>query len=130
MDFTEKVCHFRDEMEYLGVSEYSAAPFLYRGLWAIGILEPPPFFTGFLRSLLVQILCFAFIMLSILFSLHYIFALHSDITINLFAIIFLFSTAYSFFMTISYRQLSKILELPSWELYLSEKHKVEASNIS
>ena len=130
MEFREKVNHFRDEMEYLGVSDYLAAPFLYRGLWKLGVKEPPPIFTSFVRGLLVQIACFAFVMVCTLLMLHIVFKIDSNITINLFAIICLFSASYSFFMTISYQQLSKILELPDWELYLSKKYKTDDSNIS
>ncbi len=49
MDMTHrrKVEHLIEELGNQGVGTYTAAPPLFRLLWALGLEVPPPFFLGF-----------------------------------------------------------------------------------
>lgn len=130
MDFEQKVTHFREEMEYLGICQYAAAPLLYRVLWFLGIAEPPPFFANRWRSLSIHATCYSLLLAFILLTLHIFVALNLSTSVNLFVIVLMFSLVYSFYMASNYQYQSRMLELPSWELYLSEKHKINSANIS
>ncbi|MDB2373780.1 DUF6404 family protein [Psychrosphaera haliotis] len=130
MDFEQKVTHFREEMEYLGICQYAAAPLLYRFLWFLGIAEPPPFFTSRWRSLSIQAICYSFLMAFVLLTLHIFVAVNLSTSVNLFVIVLIFSLVYSFYMASNYQYQSRMLELPNWELYLSEKHKTNSAIIS
>lgn len=130
MDFQQKVTHFREEMEYLGICQYAAAPLLYRFVWFLGIVEPPPFFTSRWRSLSIHVICYSLLMAFVLLTMHIFVAVNLSTSINLFVIVLMFIVVHSFYRASIYEYQSKMLELPNWELYLSEKHKVNSANIS
>jgi hypothetical protein len=68
MTAREKINAALDDLKARGVSKSSAAPPVYRLLWALGIHIPPPHFQSFLGLFALQGLSFALIMTSVLFA--------------------------------------------------------------
>ncbi|MDA8622307.1 DUF6404 family protein [Psychrosphaera sp.] len=130
MDFEQKVIHFREEMEYLGICQFSAAPILYRVLWFLGLQEPPPFFASRWRTIGLQTLCLSLLMSFLLMTSYIFFSVDITASFNLFIIFFIFNVFYSFYAASSYRYHSQMLELPEWEVYLSELPRLNEPNIS
>src|ERR1019366_2352617 len=54
LDHEAKVARLLKDMKRRGVAVGSAAPPLFRMLWAMGISLPPPFFLGFLTNMLLM----------------------------------------------------------------------------
>ncbi len=124
MNFQQKVGHFLEEMEYLGISKFSAAPLLYRYLWRLGIQEPPPYFSTFKRNFIIQNLGFLSLSIIVLCLMTMFFKLEFVLSITFVLPLLVFSSVFVFFNCVACQQQCKPLHLPNWEQYLTERHKL------
>ena len=116
----EKIAAALDDLHARGISKASAAPPVYRLLWALGIYVPPPHFQSFLGLLAIQGFFFGLIMTAILFAL----MRTDDIEMVLMVGVgsgLLFGLLMATFMQIYVRK----LRLPRWEDYTPGQTEAE-----
>jgi hypothetical protein len=50
----EKIAYFLEEVKKHGIDPRTAAPWIYKSLWALGVEIPPPHFLGYMANALLQ----------------------------------------------------------------------------
>ena len=121
MNFAQKAKHYTQEMEYLGISKDIAAPLLYRILWALHVEEIPPLFAA--RNRVFGILSFYY--LSLLTTAYAAISMVVGFKAldywNIYLLVGLLSVLLAFLKSIRYEQEADALELPDWDIYLSNR---------
>lgn len=121
MNFAQKAKHYTQEMDYLGISKDIAAPLLYRFLWAFGIEEKPPLFSS--RNRVFSILTFYYLSLltTVYAGLSIAVGFAAVEYLLIYFLVGVLSALLAFLKSIRYEQEAAALELPEWEVYLSNR---------
>jgi hypothetical protein len=114
-DRRQKVKHLIADLRHRGVSPYTAAPPLFRLLWAMGLDVPPPLFLGFLPLTLLLGAFFGALWGGFMWLLLWR-ALHMPLGVAALTSA-CDGLAFGLCMAWYYRQKAERLRLPPWEDY-------------